>query len=142
MTQVRKDFFSILLFVWVVAAIPFLTQSGVVLNFVMMALFACLIAHAHLHRAQHPFIPQRRSQPAFFIDVHPARCKGPAVIVRKMVSQGLVEHLVHRLANQGLADALMHLPPCAVDQFIAELLGVFNEHPSGNVLDDDVQHLL
>jgi hypothetical protein len=32
MTQVRKDFFSILLFVWVVAAIPFLTQSGVVLN--------------------------------------------------------------------------------------------------------------
>ena len=46
MTQVRKDFFSILLFVWVVAAIPFLTQSGVVLNFVMMALFACLIAQA------------------------------------------------------------------------------------------------
>jgi branched-chain amino acid transport system permease protein len=46
MTQVRKDFFSIALFVWIVAAIPFFTHSGVVLNFVMMALFACLIAQA------------------------------------------------------------------------------------------------
>ena len=46
MTQVRKDIFSIALFVWIVAAIPFFTHSGVVLNFVMMALFACLIAQA------------------------------------------------------------------------------------------------
>jgi len=46
MTPLRKDLFSILLFVGCVAAIPFLTQSGVVLNFVMMALFACLIAQA------------------------------------------------------------------------------------------------
>ena len=46
MTQVRKDIISIALFVWIVAAIPFFTHSGVVLNFVMMALFACLIAQA------------------------------------------------------------------------------------------------
>ena len=46
MTPLRKDLFSIVVFVAVVAAIPMFTKSGVILNFVMMALFACLIAQA------------------------------------------------------------------------------------------------
>ena len=46
MTPLRKDLFSIVVFVAVVAAVPVFTQSGVILNFVMMALFACLLAQA------------------------------------------------------------------------------------------------
>ena len=46
MNKLFKDLISIGLFVWVVAMIPVLTTSGVTLNFVMMALFACLIAQA------------------------------------------------------------------------------------------------
>ncbi|MFM1950049.1 MAG: High-affinity branched-chain amino acid transport system permease protein LivH, partial [Pseudomonadota bacterium] len=46
MTKLLKDMVSIGLFVWTVAFIPVLTQSGVTLNFVMMALFACLMAQA------------------------------------------------------------------------------------------------
>ena len=46
MNQWTKDLLSIALFVGVVASIPVLTDSGVTLNFVMMALFACLIAQA------------------------------------------------------------------------------------------------
>lgn len=41
-----KDFRNILLFVLGVGLIPLLTDSGVVLNFVMMALYACLLAQA------------------------------------------------------------------------------------------------
>ena len=46
MNKLFKDLICIGLFVWVVAMIPVLTTSGVTLNFVMMALFACLIAQA------------------------------------------------------------------------------------------------
>ena len=38
-----KDFRNIVLFVLVVGAVPFFTQSGVMLNFVMTALYACLL---------------------------------------------------------------------------------------------------
>jgi len=41
-----KDFSSIAGFVLLVGCIPFFTDSGVVLNFVMMALYACLLAQA------------------------------------------------------------------------------------------------
>jgi branched-chain amino acid transport system permease protein len=41
-----KDFRNIAVFVLGVGLIPFLTDSGVVLNFVMMALYACLLAQA------------------------------------------------------------------------------------------------
>ena len=41
-----KDVRNIVLFVLCVGLIPFLTDSGVVLNFVMMALYACLLAQA------------------------------------------------------------------------------------------------
>jgi branched-chain amino acid transport system permease protein len=41
-----KDIRAIALFVLLVGSIPFLTDSGVVLNFVMMALYACLLAQA------------------------------------------------------------------------------------------------
>ena len=40
------DLRNIVLFVLCVALIPFLTDSGVVLNFVMMSLYACLLAQA------------------------------------------------------------------------------------------------
>ena len=41
-----KDFSAIAVFVLLVGSIPFFTESGVVLNFVMMALYACLLAQA------------------------------------------------------------------------------------------------
>ena len=41
-----KDLRNIVLFVLCVALIPLLTDSGVVLNFVMMSLYACLLAQA------------------------------------------------------------------------------------------------
>ena len=41
-----KDIRAIALFVLLVGCIPVLTDSGVVLNFVMMALYACLLAQA------------------------------------------------------------------------------------------------
>ncbi|HSH91781.1 MAG TPA: branched-chain amino acid ABC transporter permease [Ramlibacter sp.] len=41
-----KDLRAIALFVVVVACAPLVTQSGVVLNFIMMALYACLLAQA------------------------------------------------------------------------------------------------
>ena len=41
-----KDARNIALFVVLVGLIPFVTDSGVVLNFVMMALYACLLAQA------------------------------------------------------------------------------------------------
>lgn len=41
-----RDLVSIAVFVLVVACVPLATQSGVVLNFVMMALYACLLAQA------------------------------------------------------------------------------------------------
>lgn len=41
-----RDLRHILIFVLVVGAIPLLTNSGVVLNFVMTALYACLLAQA------------------------------------------------------------------------------------------------
>jgi branched-chain amino acid transport system permease protein len=41
-----KDFSAITVFVLLVGSIPFFTESGVVLNFVMMALYACLLAQA------------------------------------------------------------------------------------------------
>lgn len=41
-----KDLRNILIFVLVVAAIPMFSSSGVVLNFVMTALYACLLAQA------------------------------------------------------------------------------------------------
>ena len=41
-----KDFRNIALFVVVVGAVPFFTQSGVTLNFVMTALYACLLSQA------------------------------------------------------------------------------------------------
>jgi branched-chain amino acid transport system permease protein len=41
-----KDVGAIVLFVLLVGSIPFVTESGVVLNFVMMALYACLLAQA------------------------------------------------------------------------------------------------
>lgn len=41
-----KDFRNIAVFVLCVGLMPFFTDSGVVLNFVMMALYACLLAQA------------------------------------------------------------------------------------------------
>ncbi|MBU3711989.1 MAG: branched-chain amino acid ABC transporter permease [Limnohabitans sp.] len=41
-----KDLRNVVLFVLVVALVPVLTSSGVVLNFVMTALYACLLAQA------------------------------------------------------------------------------------------------
>jgi branched-chain amino acid transport system permease protein len=41
-----KDLRNVILFVLVVALVPVLTSSGVVLNFVMTALYACLLAQA------------------------------------------------------------------------------------------------
>ena len=41
-----KDLRNVVLFVLVVALLPMLTSSGVVLNFVMTALYACLLAQA------------------------------------------------------------------------------------------------
>ena len=41
-----KDLVSIALFVLVVACVPLVTASGVALNFVMMALYAALLAQA------------------------------------------------------------------------------------------------
>ena len=41
-----KDVGAIVLFVLLVGSIPVVTESGVVLNFVMMALYACLLAQA------------------------------------------------------------------------------------------------
>ena len=41
-----KDLRAIAVFVLLVGSIPFVTDSGVVLNFVMMALYACLLAQA------------------------------------------------------------------------------------------------
>jgi branched-chain amino acid transport system permease protein len=41
-----KDFRHIALFVLLVGAVPLLTQSGVLLNFVMTALYACLLSQA------------------------------------------------------------------------------------------------
>ncbi len=41
-----KDIRAIVVFVLLVGSIPFVTESGVVLNFVMMALYACLLAQA------------------------------------------------------------------------------------------------
>ena len=41
-----KDLLSVALFVAVVACAPLLTSSGVALNFIMMALYACLLAQA------------------------------------------------------------------------------------------------
>ena len=41
-----RDVGAIVLFVLLVGSIPFVTESGVVLNFVMMALYACLLAQA------------------------------------------------------------------------------------------------
>ncbi len=41
-----KDLRHIVIFVLVVASIPLLTSSGVWLNFVMTALYACLLAQA------------------------------------------------------------------------------------------------
>jgi branched-chain amino acid transport system permease protein len=41
-----KDVAAIALFVLLVGTIPFFTESGVILNFVMMALYACLLAQA------------------------------------------------------------------------------------------------
>ncbi len=46
MTAVLKELGGIALFVAVVASIPLLTDSGVALNFVMMALYAALLAQA------------------------------------------------------------------------------------------------
>ncbi|MEO7392472.1 MAG: branched-chain amino acid ABC transporter permease [Ramlibacter sp.] len=41
-----KDFTAIALFVALAACVPLVTQSGVALNFIMMALYACLLAQA------------------------------------------------------------------------------------------------
>ena len=41
-----KDVRNIVLFVLCVGLVPFVTDSGVILNFVMMALYACLLAQA------------------------------------------------------------------------------------------------
>jgi branched-chain amino acid transport system permease protein len=41
-----RDLASIALFAVVVACVPLVTQSGVALNFIMMALYACLLAQA------------------------------------------------------------------------------------------------
>jgi branched-chain amino acid transport system permease protein len=41
-----KDLLSIVVFAVVVACVPLVTSSGVALNFVMMALYACLLAQA------------------------------------------------------------------------------------------------
>ena len=41
-----KDLRAIALFVLCVGAVPLFWQSGVLLNFVMMALYACLLAQA------------------------------------------------------------------------------------------------
>ena len=41
-----KDFRRIALFALLIGAVPFFTQSGVVLNFVMTALYACLLSQA------------------------------------------------------------------------------------------------
>jgi branched-chain amino acid transport system permease protein len=41
-----KDLAAIALFVLVVACLPLITNSGVALNFIMMALYACLLAQA------------------------------------------------------------------------------------------------
>lgn len=41
-----KDLRNIAVFVLVVAAVPFFTESGVLLNFVMTALYACLLSQA------------------------------------------------------------------------------------------------
>lgn len=41
-----KDYSAIAVFVLLTGSIPFFTESGVVLNFVMMALYACLLAQA------------------------------------------------------------------------------------------------
>lgn len=41
-----KDILAIIVFVFSVGCIPFMTDSGVLLNFVMMALYACLLAQA------------------------------------------------------------------------------------------------
>ena len=41
-----KDLRNVILFVLVVALVPVLTSSGVVLNFLMTALYACLLAQA------------------------------------------------------------------------------------------------
>ena len=41
-----KDLRNVILFVLVVALVPVLTSSGVILNFVMTALYACLLAQA------------------------------------------------------------------------------------------------
>jgi branched-chain amino acid transport system permease protein len=42
----RRDGWSVLAFAVVVGLLPVLTDSGVLLNFVMMALYACLLAQA------------------------------------------------------------------------------------------------
>jgi branched-chain amino acid transport system permease protein len=41
-----KDIFRIALFAAVIGSVPFMTTSGVLLNFVMMALYTCLMAQA------------------------------------------------------------------------------------------------
>ena len=41
-----RDLVAIAIFVVVVACAPLVTQSGVALNFIMMALYACLLAQA------------------------------------------------------------------------------------------------
>jgi branched-chain amino acid transport system permease protein len=46
MNAANKDLASIALFVLVVACVPLITDSGVALNFVMMALYAALLAQA------------------------------------------------------------------------------------------------
>ena len=46
MKNSTKDLAGIFLFVLLVAAIPLITESGVILNFVMMALYATLLAQA------------------------------------------------------------------------------------------------
>lgn len=46
MRSSMKDLTGIVLFVALVASIPLVTDSGVILNFVMMALYAALLAQA------------------------------------------------------------------------------------------------
>ena len=41
-----KDFRNIALFVLLVGAVPLFTDSGVMLNFVMTSLYACLLSQA------------------------------------------------------------------------------------------------
>ena len=60
-----KDARAIALFVLLVGSIPFLTDSGVVLNFVMMALYACFFLHQRA--GVDPYTALLIVPPAFFV---------------------------------------------------------------------------